>query len=139
VSGGRRGAVLGIVVAAVVAGAIGVGAGTIVGRSGNGSGAAVATGGGTPSAGAGMSGATGKVTETSADGLTIRTADGSTRNVYVTGSTAFSTVSTASVADVSLDTTVSVDGTSSASGDLAARRVTIGGGLGGVNGRRPGQ
>jgi hypothetical protein len=134
--------IIAVAVTAVIFGAVGFGGGTLLGRAtartrtfggANGGWQALRNGQGGQDAGGG---AIGKVTEKSGNSFTVKTPDGSTRTVYVSSSTQYSKTTSATLADVSVDTTVAAMGTATSGGDITASRVQIGGNMGGFGGFR---
>lgn len=130
--------VIAAALAAVIFGALGFGAATLLTRGGGGAAGARAgvfrtTGqnGARMTAPVGRNIAVGKVTEKSGDSFTVKMPDGSSRTVYFSKSTTFSKTETATIADVSVGTTVTAMGQST-DGGVTAQRVQIGGDFGGM-------
>jgi hypothetical protein len=135
--------VIAVAVTAVIFGAAGFGGGTLLGRAtartralGGAANWQAMRNGANGQAGQRAGVAVGKVTEKSKDSFTVKSPDGSTRTVYFSSSTQFSKTTSATIADVSVDTTVSAIGSATSGGDITAQRVQIGGelGMGGLRG-----
>jgi VCBS repeat-containing protein len=138
--------IIAVLVTAIVFGAAGFGGGMLLGKAGGSTRLAGTTGnfrmGQNGQAGAnaanrsGRTGLVGKIVEAGKDSITVKSADGSTRTVYLSGTTAISKVASATVADLSVNTTITAMGTGTSGGDVTAQRITIGNDMGGFGGFR---